>query len=762
MLARLRELHTLGLLEAAEASLRRILDDAPRYMHALLGLGFCARLRGDDAAALVAFEFAFKAHPTRPEAALEFGTVLSNIGRLEEADAVLVAFPDHFGATVCRGITARKRGDVLTALSCFERARTLFPTRATPLNQIILTLREQGRQAEAIAVTRSLAALGPEHTVSAERSIGITYRQMGNHEEALASFIRATAFRPADPDLMVEMALEYRALGRVKRSVELLNQALMLDPTHLRSLLAASEQCRMLGDAEGNLAFLHRIVTHHSRNTTAWLRLSRVHYDQGNLTAAQSVLNAAETTLGCLPEIKTERIRLLQESGLWQEALTLARIARTGSPLDFNLWHRGLQVELLVGSADEIRLCLDLANPITASERSRVLHGQAMLADREGRLDDAVTLGDLALAEDPGRAVGLTDLLRFRLFKLDLPAARQHLDAYAKTTLAGKRMIGKSGNASQNFFGQIYNEFALDREAFADLVNACKLPIQTQIGSLVACARRRPDHIPTAIMIMLALRKAGCFDLPSFDTRTCVSRIPAQIGQYWDADELPEDLMALHNSWGSLNPDHTIHLFNHNSAIAFLNTHFPPEVGLAYMRSEEPTKRADIFRLAYLWVEGGFWVDIDDRAVKPLATFVPPEACAVFWQEQWGTLGNNFMGVIARMPLIGRALLTVVSTVNRGDADLLWLATGPGLITRAFVQEVAGVEATGMDWLKDVRVFERFRLYKSVAFHCRTSHKKSQKHWSDSAYGGPRKAAPRLPDMSQCLTEKGSSDFSGL
>jgi hypothetical protein len=101
------------------------------------------------------------------------------------------------------------------------------------------------------------------------------------------------------------------------------------------------------------------------------------------------------------------------------------------------------------------------------------------------------------------------------------------------------------------------------------------------------------------------------------------------------------------------------------------------------------------------------------------------------------------MGVTPRMPLIGWALSTAVTATNRGDTDLLWFSTGPGLITRAFVQQVAAAGTDCTAWLSDVLVLERYDLYRIASLHCRTSHKKSQKHWSHTAYGGARENTTR-------------------
>jgi len=79
-----------------------------------------------------------------------------------------------------------------------------------------------------------------------------------------------------------------------------------------------------------------------------------------------------------------------------------------------------------------------------------------------------------------------------------------------------------------------------------------------------------------------------------------------------------------------------------------------------------------------------------------------------------------------------------VAAINRGDSDIVWLSTGPGLLTRAFAQ-----------WLPDnapavpdgTIVLDRHELFQAVAPGCMTGYKTTRRHWSNSSFAGP----PRAP-----------------
>ena len=60
-----------------------------------------------------------------------------------------------------------------------------------------------------------------------------------------------------------------------------------------------------------------------------------------------------------------------------------------------------------------------------------------------------------------------------------------------------------------------------------------------------------------------------------------------------------------------------------NSAKSFITAHFPIDVVRAFARARHPAQRADIFRLAWLAAEGGFYVDADDRCLGSIDALAP-------------------------------------------------------------------------------------------------------------------------------------------
>jgi hypothetical protein len=130
--------------------------------------------------------------------------------------------------------------------------------------------------------------------------------------------------------------------------------------------------------------------------------------------------------------------------------------------------------------------------------------------------------------------------------------------------------------------------------------------------------------------------------------------------------------------------------------------------------------------LAYLASEGGFYADPDDRSLASLESIVPADARLAVFQERHGTISNNFLGAAPGEPLIVKALARAVHAVNRGDHDVPWFSTGPGLLTRVFAQIHADGEVSER-LLGSSLVLDRAQWSPAVAVHCRVNDKRADR-----------------------------------
>jgi len=197
-------------------------------------------------------------------------------------------------------------------------------------------------------------------------------------------------------------------------------------------------------------------------------------------------------------------------------------------------------------------------------------------------------------------------------------------------------------------------------------------------------------------------------------------------------------------TWREVHPDFRYTLFDDVLARAFLSTTYPGEVLRAYLRSSAPAQKADLFRLAWLFAKGGCYADADDRCRGRIDSIIPNNAVLALYQEEYGTVANNFIAVVPRHPVIGLALKLATAAINRGDRDLLWLSTGPGLLTRALVQVMTRGPIEYQTWQEQIVIFDRWIVRKVISPHCLATYKKTHRHWSRSALGKRSSKSPAI------------------
>ena len=94
--------------------------------------------------------------------------------------------------------------------------------------------------------------------------------------------------------------------------------------------------------------------------------------------------------------------------------------------------------------------------------------------------------------------------------------------------------------------------------------------------------------------------------------------IPKVIIQYWHClDELPSDVFKCIESWKVLKgKEFEFKLFDDVQAQKFITKYFEEEYLNAYLICHHPAMRCDYFRLCYLYIFGGFYIDCDELYTK--------------------------------------------------------------------------------------------------------------------------------------------------
>jgi tetratricopeptide (TPR) repeat protein len=414
------------------------------------------------------------------------------------------------------------------------------------------------------------------------------------------------------------------------------------------------------------------------------------------------------------------------------------------------LWTQLAQLAITIGDFAIAEAAMPATLPNTMYEASRVHLFRGQIAEAHWRLEDAAAHYREARAANPEDAWVEAELARATLKLLELDESRRCLQRQTQLNASFNVLKGQSLNISQTHIGQLIDEFCLDGPLFQELQEIRRRPLVQQIEPLKTLVLRNPDHTASAIMLLIAMRQAGFLAREPVFRPPTGRTIPHRIVQYWDAPEPPPEIGELMDSWRRMHPNYAYARYDDAAAQRFLAAHHPPAVLNAYRRAREPAQKSDVFRLAALAVDGGFYADADDCCLAPIHAFVPPDAGFVAYQEDYGTVANNFLGVAAGHSVIALALRDAVEAISRGDHDLIWLSSGPGLLTRAFCQIICqgdlGEVARSQTAILDLNAIQNH-----VGFHCPVRYKKTKKHWSRSSF-----ATPTKPDAEGGLGDRAS------
>jgi mannosyltransferase OCH1-like enzyme len=189
--------------------------------------------------------------------------------------------------------------------------------------------------------------------------------------------------------------------------------------------------------------------------------------------------------------------------------------------------------------------------------------------------------------------------------------------------------------------------------------------------------------------------------------------IPKVLIRFWDAaDAIPADVQECMDSWDSLRMDgFEILTFDDQSAAAHISENWSPRQVAAFKRCRHPAMRSDYFRLCYLSLSGGFYVDADDAMTKgnwrllygnenlklqPLSFDIPSGSMVAvqgFWRftdprpDRLYYVNNNPLIAPPRHPVLIRALeRATAALLETADPHEIQSTTGPGNLTMALVE----------------------------------------------------------------------------
>ena len=196
------------------------------------------------------------------------------------------------------------------------------------------------------------------------------------------------------------------------------------------------------------------------------------------------------------------------------------------------------------------------------------------------------------------------------------------------------------------------------------------------------------------------------------------NKIPKKIVQFWDnLERLPEDVNECIQSWHQLETlGYERLLFDSKKSGEFILEKLGQRYKSAYDRCYHPAMQSDFFRLCYIFIEGGCYIDADDvyygadidhlfddgrLKIQPLCydisthSMVSPSVFTKFGanSESWiFYFNNNPLIAKSRHPIIEQALSLAISLLETDTIDSLpeiQSTTGPGNLTKSVIDIIA-------------------------------------------------------------------------
>jgi len=215
----LNALFNAGHFAELESQTRLLLEQYPESGFVWNLLGTSLHMQEKDG--LPALQNATKLLPNDADVHSNLGNILSDLGRLDEAEAsyrrALQINPHNANVYSNLGITLSDLGRLDEAEASYLRALQIKPDSAEAHISLGNTLHKQGRLPEAETSYRQALQIKP-YFAEAHTSLGITLRKMGRLDEAEASFRRALEIEP-------DCAEAHNNLGNTLRKMERLDEA---------------------------------------------------------------------------------------------------------------------------------------------------------------------------------------------------------------------------------------------------------------------------------------------------------------------------------------------------------------------------------------------------------------------------------------------------------------------------------------------------------------------------------------------------------
>jgi mannosyltransferase OCH1-like enzyme len=99
--------------------------------------------------------------------------------------------------------------------------------------------------------------------------------------------------------------------------------------------------------------------------------------------------------------------------------------------------------------------------------------------------------------------------------------------------------------------------------------------------------------------------------------------IPNILWQTWKTKNIPISVRQINNTWKTSNSQLEKKFMDDRQCSDFILEHFDKETHLKYLQLPQPINRADFWRIAVVYIYGGYYSDLDIEVNANLKSLIP-------------------------------------------------------------------------------------------------------------------------------------------
>lgn len=558
------------------------------------------------------------------------------------------------------------------------------------------------------------------------------FKQAGDREASLQCLRDGLSRYPQNVWVPIEIAEDLRALGRLGEAEAILHDALERLPESALLWNQLGLVALFQDQAEKAVDCFETGVSLQPAHPICYLSLLNEFLRVGRLEEAGVLLDEAMRHVPDTKNLELVRVRLLKSLGDYEAALGLAENLVERYPDDFFCANVLVDLYVMTGAT---RAAIDtlvlLMVPGNLQQRVICQVLKARISLIEFDVDSALRHVESALLLNDKNVSAYQLLTKIQLMRGDSVAARSALQK-ANELLKNSASARNQAFAGRGFFFEIWKECSLNPYAERALADCLNAPVAQKVQKIVDVLRDEPNYVGGALALLASLRHMRVWDQVCGPVSvTAKEKIPRRIVQFWDTPEIPQDILLTMQSWRVMCPGFEYAVFNDETGLAFLEAHCDSDVIKAFRMANHPAMRSDLFRLAYLFIRGGVYVDADDKCRFDIAPWLDGKHALFLLQEQMGSIGNNFIAAAPAHPFIRSALAQVVANILGKQGDWIWFVSGPGVLTVLFCQFYIE-ELRRCRLPAGVMVKDAYRIQRNISIHLPRAYKHDDRGWLSS------------------------------